>query len=641
MVSSNMSKFKFLTFLAVTSLSLSGCDLSKNYTKIDREGDLEVQDYRDALAPRLPEGSEEGGKDLENGVPELMPYVAPLSDDLKPMPLVSISINQTVPLRDALFELAEQADYDLELDPNIKGSIIFTAREKPFDLVIKKIADVAGLRYKFEDNSLRVELDQAYNKTYKIDYLNIVRTNASGISSNISVVSGEGADTGSKFSADTKSESNFWAELDSSLSQILDVSGSVNSLRTARDPQITVTDPKPVPVQQTQPAVDENGNPVATSDGETDAAAASVPAATEAPEPPQAVLQVDSLPADESETDPNAGVDDGNSEASFSLNRQAGMIVIYGNDKKQKEVSEYLEKVRKAVTTQVLIEAKVLEVSLRDEFAAGIDWRAADFLDGNAGSNLGLYSGTITNGAISGIRPSLNPVSNPSSNFAVGVFGSDLTAAAEMVSRFGAVKSLASPRLTVLNNQSAALNVANNLVYFELDIDSNTTEFGTETEVDSEIRNVPEGVLINVQPSINYDTGQISMAIRPTITRVEEFVADPGVAFAARQASVDDIESLIPIVNVQEIDTVINMQSGEAVVMGGLMQDRMESEQNGIPVASEIPIVGSLFRNQNDQINKTELVIFIKATILDGSNVHDTDKDLYRQFSGDRRPLKL
>lgn len=635
-----MRTSKFLTLVTLASLGLSGCDLSKNYTKIDREGDMEFQDYRDAMAGRLPEGSEEGGKNLEDGVPDLMSYVAPLSDDLKPMPLVSISINQTVPLRDALFELAEQADYDLELDPNIKGSIIFTAREKPFDLVIKKIADVAGLRYKFEDNSLRVELDQPYNKSYKIDYLNIIRTNASAISTNISVVSGEGADTGSKFSANTASESNFWSELESNLAQILDVSSSVNSLRTAKDPQLNVVAPQPVPVQQTQPAGASADGTTPAADGTTPAAATPAPVA-EAPEPPQAVLQVDSLPAEgEDAAAGGTGADDGNPEASFSLNKQAGLIVVYANDKRQKEVEEYLQKIRRAVTTQVLIEAKVLEVSLKDEFSAGIDWRATDIFDSGIGSG-GFGGGTVTDGLISGIRPPLNPVSNPSADFAFGVFTNDFTAATEAVSRFGTVKSLASPRLTVLNNQSAALNVANNLVYFEIEIDSSTTEFGTETDIESEIKNVPEGVLINVQPSIDYETGQISMAIRPTITRVEQFVADPGIAFAARSASIDDIESLVPVVNVQEIDTVINMQSGEAVVMGGLMQDRTESQQNGIPVMSEIPVVGSLFRNQGDSINKTELVIFIKATIIDGSNVHNTDKDLYRMFSGDRRPFKM
>jgi type II secretory pathway component GspD/PulD (secretin) len=76
--------------------------------------------------------------------------------------------------------------------------------------------------------------------------------------------------------------------------------------------------------------------------------------------------------------------------------------------------------------------------------------------------------------------------------------------------------------------------------------------------------------------------------------------------------------------------------------MGGLIQDRATSEQSGVPVLGELPMVGGLFRNQQDSIQKTELVVLLKATIVDGGNtVHATDKDLYRTFSGDRRPFDL
>ena len=109
---------------------------------------MEFQDYRDHLGPRDPAVSDEAG--LESGIPPLMSYVSPVSEDLKAMPLVSVNLNQTVPLRDALFELAKEADYDLVLDPNIRGSVIFTARNKPFDKVIERIAEIANLRYEFD-----------------------------------------------------------------------------------------------------------------------------------------------------------------------------------------------------------------------------------------------------------------------------------------------------------------------------------------------------------------------------------------------------------------------------------------------------------------------------------------------------------
>ena len=121
--------------------------------------------------------------------------------------------------------------------------------------------------------------------------------------------------------------------------------------------------------------------------------------------------------------------------------------------------------------------------------------------------------------------------------------------------------------------------------------------------------------------------------------------ADPAVAFVVGTcgAACSGITSTVPELNVQEIDSVIKVRSGQPVVMGGLLQDRASVSEDGVPVLSETPVVGSLFRNHDDLIEKTELVIFLKATILDtpGASIHNTDLDLYRRFSGDRRPFKL
>ncbi len=619
-----MHKAKFLSLL-VSALAvivvLAGCELSKNHLKIDRARDMEFQDFRDALAARSPD-LPEVKEAAESGAPPLMSYVAPVSENMRSMPLVSISVNQTVPLRDVLFELASQADYDIELDPRIKGSIIFTARNRPFDLVIQRIADIAGLRYEFDDDMLRVELDTPYHHTYKIDYVNLIRSSQGQIKNEVSVVSGEGADTGSTFTAANSSEANFWGELEASLAHVLGVDMSVLALRTSRDPRITAVD-EAAPVVPTAPVGDMGAG------GEQDAATVL---------PPAAVLRVDSLPIegdDPSVAGAQAQGQNAADAARFSINKHAGLINVYANQKQHKKVAEYLGDLRRTVSAQVLIEAKVLEVSLTDEFATGIEWNSR-FL-----SNELVLAHDVAQSATN-LRPSLDPEIDPLANFVLGYFGNDFQAAIQAISRFGTVRALASPRLTVMNNQPAVLNVANNQVYFQIDIDVTTEEGVTSTEVDSEIKNVPEGVLINVLPSINLDKGVISMALRPTITRIVDYVNDPAVAFVVANSNLQTpIASQIPVVNVQEMDSVIQVNSGQAIVMGGLMQDRYQSQQNAVPVLGEMPILGSLFRSQNDRINKTELVIFLKATIVDNGNVHNTDKDLYRTFSQDRRPLRF
>lgn len=571
------------------------------------------------MASRLPEEESGDEADADDNIPSLESYVAQPSENLKPMPLVSISVNQTVPLRDVLFELAKQADYDVELDPRISGSIIFTAREKPFDDVVKRISEISGLRYNFEGDVLRVELDNPYSKTYKVDYLSYIRRNKSSVRNDISVVTGTGTNTGSGFEAAAESEADFWAELTTNMQQILGVTMPGGNLKTENDPQITAVQQNPVPVE---PVVVE---------GETAPDGTAAPATIEV-QAPEATLQVNSLP----QVDPNAAAqgapeEDDADQPSFSVNKQAGMVSVYATDRQHSEVVAYLAQLKRSVTAQVLIEAKILEVSLTDEYNTGIDWNNFS-LTGQAALDMVFPQQAFFEGDAAGAAGAVLTLGN-----------SNVNAVISALSRFGTVRALASPRLTVLNNQSAVLNVAKNLVYFEIDIETTSTQTNTTTNVDSEIRNVPEGVLINVQPSINLDDKTVSMAIRPTITNVDEFEENPGVQLQAAQAGIapGEISSPVPVVQVQEFDSVISMNSGEAVIMGGLMQDRHRTSEQGVPVLSEIPLLGSVFQSHVDRIQKTELIVFLKATIVDGTTIHNTDRELYKTFSDDRRPLDL
>lgn len=622
---------KNLALCGVALVMVAGCDLTQNTLKSDREGGLEIQDYRDALAPRQPEIDENPG----GSIPDFQPYMADASANMKPMPLVSISVNQTVPLRDVLYELAQQAEYDLELDPSISGSIIFTARERPFDQVIDRVSEIAGLRYKFDDDVLRVEMDTPYNKTYKIEYLNYIRTNTGSIRNDIAVVSGDGADTGSSFEAAIESEADFWGELEANVQQILGNAAN-RSLRTNFDPRITAVEQNPEVAAVA---------PVADADGNVQVAA------------PEAVLRVDSLPVNNGgggqggNNNRNGGGAAADASAfSFAVNRQAGLITVHASERAHKELQEYLNELRRSVTSQVLIEAKILEVTLEDQFAAGIDWSVVNgFLSGEVPLR---FTGPVTAGAgsfafpqaMETVRPIIDISGRSSatdSNFVTGYLGNDISGILQAIQGFGTVKALASPRLTVLNNQSAIMNIATNQVFFEIDIDrtEGTDGTGDTIEIDTEIRNVPEGILVNVIPSINLEDRTVSMALRPTITRIVNEVQDPGVAFVAGDSG---IVSLVPELNVQEIDSVIKVNSGEAIVLGGLLQDRVAGTTEAVPVVSEVPLVGNLFKKKGDSITKTELVILLKATIVEnGNTVHDTDRDLYRRFSQDRRPFSL
>lgn len=603
-------------FAMLSAPMLMSCELTQNYLKHDRQANMDQQDYRDGLAPRQIEVEEGNDGRMQAGIPPLQAYVAQPDSNFKAMPLVSISVNQTIPLRDVIYEIAEQADYDVELDPRIRGSIIFSTRNRPLDDVIDRISEIAGLRYKFQDDMLRVELDTPYHEIYKINYLALTRTNASSISNNISVVSGEGADTGSAFNAENQSVIDFWAELETNLTQIVESNRDSNRLATDVDPRVTVVETNPAPVDPLM--MDEDGNIVESGPNVQVQA-------------PDAVLNVETLnEVDNTIIDPNAADP---FQARFSINRQAGLVSVFAPERLHKKIADYMGELKKSVSSQVLIEAKVLQVTLNDEFSAGIDWSLVDVgLFGGRGS---LGFGPQVAGGL--VRAVLDPTGGTIASNAAGAFtnGGDFNVAVDALERFGTVQALASPRLTVLNNQSAALNVAENVVYFEVDTDVSQDGGGaTLTTVETEARSVPEGVLINVQPSIDQDAQTVSMAIRPTITTITTFVNDPNPALI--------IPNPVPQVNVQEFDSIIQMNNGQAVVLGGLIQDRVTSVRQATPVLGEIPILGAAFRNQQDNVSKTELVVFLKATIVSGGNtIHPTDKDVYRTFSSDRRPFRL
>jgi MSHA biogenesis protein MshL len=604
-------KFAILcAMLAVLALP-GGCDFVRNAQKPDRDAGYEIQDYRDALAPRpIPDADEAAAAGQVAGAPELQPYIVggAGAGAYEAMPIVTLDVQGQYALRTLFYELAREGGFDLELDPRITGSIYFRAQERPLDEVLRRVADMAGLRYTFADNVLRVELDSPYNKVYKLDYLSYIRSAQSGINTDISVVSTEGGtEGGSTFTASSETTSDFWAELDAGLAQILSTPAA-QVLRTGADPQMSST------IQTVR------ADPIG-GDG-----------------PPDVILDVGSLPVGGggASSDPFAASQGGGGSQLYSINKQAGIVNVYATERQHKEVAEYLREVRRSSTAQVLIEAKVLEVALVDQYQTGIDWELL-------GSSVSGAFGTGTNMVFPDKFPV--PTSDNMSQSFLRYTSGDFNAFIDALSIFGTVRGLASPRITVINNQPASLNVSENIVYFEIDIEQNEGDDNNQasTTFDSEIKTVPEGVIINVLPSIDLDDRTISLALRPSITSVTDFKTDPAAAFVASIAGNPDITSEIPEMSVQEIDSVIRMRSGQAIVMGGLLEDKVVGEIEGIPGLNELPIGGALFRKNRNYVQKTELVIFLKATILDNpaDSITDTDRDLYKAFARDRRPWAL
>jgi len=288
------------------------------------------------------------------------------------------------------------------------------------------------------------------------------------------------------------------------------------------------------------------------------------------------------------------------------VNQMAGIITAYGTQTQHNRVQAHLDSVLSNAGRQVLIEMTIVEVELSDKYQAGVDWQR---LSSNAG--LGNDGVSVTSNML-GANLSTPPF------FSLGYNdlqsdGSSITATVSLLQQFGDTKVLSSPKIMALNNQTALLKVVNETVFFtvELDVREATADIPERRTFTSQLHTVPVGLVMSVTPQIS-ENGSVSMNIRPTISRITGFAVDPAPRLAGA-----DFDNLIPEIQVREIESLLQVQNGRTIVLGGLMQNEQESQRDGIPGLSRIPKLGKLFSYTRDEIVKTELVIFLKPTIVD------------------------
>ncbi|MDB5478019.1 MAG: bacterial type and secretion system family protein, partial [Alphaproteobacteria bacterium] len=337
--------------LLLTTMLVVGCTSkdvedarkrAEQYQIQDRELGYTRDDFRKAMAPR----PVAAGTDKTTDIPDLAPVIADDKKNILPQPLVSITVNQDVPIRDIFYELAKQAEVDLELDPIITGSIIFTAYNRPFDQVVDRICEMSGLRYTFKNNVLRIERDTPYMKTYNVGYLSVQRDYTSTISSNTSAASsgGGGGSNGSSSTITSKSGSDFWAELQTNINQII---VNTNSQVALTDQSSPITTPQAIPAvstaQLTSMGTDPNAAPGTAAPA---AAAAPAPSITiNTGTPPVAGLANPTATQNAAGGGTAAGAAPaaaagggagGSISPYFSVNRQAGLINVFATEKQQR-----------------------------------------------------------------------------------------------------------------------------------------------------------------------------------------------------------------------------------------------------------------------------------------------------------------
>jgi general secretion pathway protein D len=526
-----MSRTTIISCLIVGLLSIAGCgasnppEVSDGHLMFDKSPDHSIPEPV-ARVPVLPKPQQR---------PDLETYTVVVHD---------------VPIRELLFSMARDAKLNLDISNDIEGKVTMNAIDQTLPKILDRISKQTKIRYQLLDDTLRVQADKPFLKTYSISYLNISRRSAGTVevSSEIrstgtgNVQGGQGGDGGGDSGNDSSSvvqnisNNHFWGTLTKNIAAMI-------------------------------------GQPVKASDHD-------------------------------------------NVEAGDNIivNKESGMIAVKATAKQHTQIQAFIDKVLDSVQRQVMIEATIAEVKLSDRYQAGIDWSLVTS-DPNSTTTQDLLGGNL------GSTPFF------SFNIAETISGNPLNLTLKALETFGDVKVLSSPKVMAINNQSALLKVVDNEVYFTTDVEAvpgsvNQNAFVT---VDTDVNTVPVGFVMAVTPFIDSNE-VVTLNVRPTISRIIDFVADPNPELARA-----GVTSEIPVIQVREIESVLKIENGDTAVIGGLMQDQIDKSSTGVPILSSIPLLGALFRYQEDTYVKSELVIFIRPVVTQDPSLAGDFKE-YRKY---------
>lgn len=492
-------------------------------------------------------------------------HLPAVSPPLKTTPQKKLTIAvQQVPVAVLLLTIARDLKINLNLHPKITGMVSLNLVNVSFAEVLERIQEQLDLRYEQRGQTWVVFPDQPYLKHYPIDYVNIQRATYAE-SSMMNQVTGA---FGSPASQLTTPTTNTASENPSSYNLNL---------------------PPASPRQQ-------NFSSLQLKNISTNSFWHTLIKNIE--------LLLKDKEAQHEQTE----------QATSSLtqiipNPEASLLSVYASAKQHQRIEAFLNQVLKNIKKQVLIEATVVEVELNQEYHQGINWSRL------AGEQGGW---TLTQSPTVNFQGSLDKVfsigyRNPTSQ--IGNISGTVT----LLERFGKVKVLSSPKINALNNQTALLKVVDNRVYFTADVIQNTTGGQSSvltTYVRSNLHTVPVGLTMHVTPQID-DEETVTLNIRPVITRIIGYVADPNPELAKA-----GVKSLIPETQSRELESLLRVKSGEITVIGGLMQESVDKSREG-PFDLGEGLLGQILNARRESAKKTELVIFLRPLVLKTASLRD------------------
>lgn len=280
---------------------------------------------------------------------------------------------------------------------------------------------------------------------------------------------------------------------------------------------------------------------------------------------------------------------------------QAGLVTVRAYPSELRQVRTFLSSAESHLQRQVILEAKILEVTLSDGYQQGIQWENVLGHTGNTNINFGTSAGNKLTDTIASTIGGVTSLS---------IKGSDFSTMINLLNTQGDVDVLSSPRVTASNNQKAVIKVGRD-EYFVTDV-SSTTVAGNTTVTTPQVELTPffSGIALDVTPQIDKD-GNVLLHVHPSVIDVSEQNKDIKVSSEALVLPLAQSE-------IRESDTIIRASSGDVVVIGGLMKSENIEVISKVPLLGDIPLLGELFKNRSKQKKKTELIILLKPTVVGG-----------------------
>lgn len=535
-----------------------------------------------------------------------------------------------VPVRDLMFALARDAKLNVDVHPLIKGNVTINALNQTLPQILDRVAKQINMRYTLEQGVLSIVPDRPYVKTYSIDYVNMSRTAKSDVSIATSIAStgGTGGGAGQNSSntlVNNLAENKFWERLETNIKALITATRRVSTEEKTERDELEAKDEE----SRNADVREQKATKAETEKQERLKVAQAV--AQAGPGAAQLFSQVEGGAKAAGAKAADAG---GQTSNDVFVHPETGVISINATSREHAKIQEYLDRIAASAKRQVLIEATIVEVELSNQYQAGIDWKLfKNNADGTAQDNrINISQSSMAKDILTAAPLTVLSYTKAAS----GLFhGADFTATIKALEQFGKTKVLSSPKIMALNNQTALLKVVDEKVYFttKVDITAATTTTPEKRDYTSELHTIPVGMVMSVTPQIG-ENDSVSINIRPTISHITGYKADPALA-AAQQglaSSVERVQSLVPEIQVREVESTLRLVSGQAAILGGLIQDQVQNQRDGLPGLSRLPWgLGDLFAYRDDIAKKTELVIFMRPVVVRDASLNGDLAD-YRDY---------